>query len=142
MNSTSGLSRDHMRFVDFNGGLGEKQTKWLESQLESCESSGHRVIVCGHIPLHWKTSANRSLAWDADQVLEILRKRPGLVLAYLCGHYHPGGYHLDKSGIHHVTFKAILETPKGNSYATVYAYPNKVVFVGVGENMPSFEVEF
>lgn len=79
-------------------------------------------------------------AWDSQQVIDLLRKHPGTVLAYLAGHYHPGGYHVDKSGIHHVTFHAVLETKPGdNSYATVFVHSDKVVFKGAG-SIPSFEI--
>lgn len=129
------------KYVSYNGALGERQMVWLDTKLNECNLANKKVIVCGHVPVHRKASIDKAIAWDSDEVLETMRKYKNTVVAYLAGHYHPGGYHLDSFGIHHVTFKAILETkPGSNSFATVYIYPKRINFVGVG-NLPTFEIK-
>lgn len=130
------------KFVSSNGALGERQMKWFDEKLKEYNIANKKVIVCGHIPVLQEASIDSAVAWDSDKVLEIMRNYRNTVVAYLAGHHHPGGYRLDKFNIHHVTFKAILETnPGSNSFATVYVYPRRISFVGVGE-IPTFEINF
>jgi manganese-dependent ADP-ribose/CDP-alcohol diphosphatase len=142
LNSSSGLSAEHAKFVSYNGALGERQTQWFDKTLNEYSLANKKVIVCGHVPVHREASIDKAVAWDSDKVLDTMHKYKNTVVAYLAGHYHPGGYHLDRFGIHHVTFKAILETkPGSNSFATIYVYPGRISFVGVGE-IPTFEIKF
>ena len=45
MNSYSGLSEDDMRYVKFNGGIGEEQMKWLEDTLSTSDKDREIVII-------------------------------------------------------------------------------------------------
>ena len=49
------------------------------------------------------------------------------VIAYFAGHFHDGGYFKDEHNIHHLTFRAILETePTCNSFAIVKVFANHI----------------
>lgn len=140
LNSSEGIQEGFTQFSKLNGAIGESQLKWLEFELTNCKEKGQKVIVCGHIPIHSQAPIEKLTAWNANEILNSIWKFEHTVIAYLCGHAHSGGYCRDQNGIHHVTFKAILETEPGfNSYATVYVFNDKVVFKGVGK-IPSFEV--
>jgi manganese-dependent ADP-ribose/CDP-alcohol diphosphatase len=48
----TGLERDEdMRFVPFNGGLGEGQLQWLREELRAAKSRGDRIVVMSHVPM-------------------------------------------------------------------------------------------
>jgi manganese-dependent ADP-ribose/CDP-alcohol diphosphatase len=48
----TGLERDEdMRFVPFNGGLGESQLQWLREELRTAKSRGDRIVVMSHVPM-------------------------------------------------------------------------------------------
>ena len=49
-----------------------------------------------------------------QEVLEVIRKHK-CVVATLTGHDHEGGYLKDDTGMHHVVFQSILESPPGSS---------------------------
>lgn len=141
LNSSNGLPDHLTHLTGFNGAMGEHQIQWLDQELSTCKNKNIKAIVCGHIPVHRKASINRVIAWDADMTLGILHKYEETVLCFFAGHYHPGGYYKDNCNIHHLTFKAVLETSKeSNSYATVYVYSDRVCLRGTGD-IPSFEVK-
>lgn len=53
-------------------------------------------------------------------------------MAYINGHYHPGGYHV-QDNIHYYCPKAILESPlDNNAYSIVEVYNNKLEVKGFG----------
>jgi manganese-dependent ADP-ribose/CDP-alcohol diphosphatase len=131
-NSVEGMRGHALRFSAFNGSLSDKQLKWLQDELNECRDSNKKAIICGHVPLHSQASDPMCLAWNNKQILEILWSYD-LVIAYLAGHDHKGGYFRDKRNIHHLTFGAIIETsPNSNSFATVKVYENKISIEGVG----------
>ena len=116
-----------------NGSLSMKQVSWLKSELNTCKEAGSYAIVCGHLPIHDEAADVRFLAWNAKEMLECLWSFDKTVVAYFAGHDHQGGYFRDKKNIHHVTFRAIIETaPNSNAYATVNVYDDRVSIEGVG----------
>lgn len=103
--------------------------KWFKDQLNYCQKSNKKVILAGHIPLLPEAS-DYCTVWNANEILDLIYSYDNLVLAYLAGHYHAGGYYLDKNNIHHLTLNSILETPLevSNAYVTVFVYENKIIF--------------
>lgn len=117
------------RFRIYNGAVSQTQVNWLEEQLRICKKLDKKVILCGHIPL-MPEAADSCAVWNSNEILDLIWSFDNLVLAYLAGHYHSGGYYLDKNNIHHLTVNAILETPleSSNSYVTAFVYENRVEF--------------
>eukprot|EP00928_Gymnodinium_smaydae_P073244 TRINITY_DN56488_c0_g1_i1.p1 TRINITY_DN56488_c0_g1~~TRINITY_DN56488_c0_g1_i1.p1 ORF type:complete len:378 (+),score=30.97 TRINITY_DN56488_c0_g1_i1:78-1211(+) len=103
----SGLSR---RFLPMGGGVGEAQLLWLARELELASKAGERVVVCTHLPILVDAAAAGAIAWNYDEVLEIVRTTGKDVVALvLAGHLHSGGYALDaETGTHHVTLPSPL----------------------------------
>ncbi|GAB0489293.1 hypothetical protein MMPV_000510 [Pyropia vietnamensis] len=123
---------------EWNGAVGEEQRRWLEQRLSAAAADGVQVLVCGHHPLVREAASSRHLAWDGDAVAEALDRHAGVVRAYFCGHFHPGGYTVRESGVHHLTFTAILDalTPDGepsNAWAVVTLGDNAIDVEGAGE---------
>jgi hypothetical protein len=74
---------------------------------------------------------NKSIAWNSDEILKLIWSYENLVCIYFSGHYHVGDYLVDPKGIHHLTLKAILETPplnenNHNSYALVEIFEDQI----------------
>lgn len=57
-----------VRFVQYNGGVGAKQMRWLESQLAQASRAGQRVVMFGHLPVHPGASESKCLLWNFDEV--------------------------------------------------------------------------
>jgi manganese-dependent ADP-ribose/CDP-alcohol diphosphatase len=121
-------SKDN-KYLKMNGAIKGEQLKWLEDQLNICKSQNKKVILCGHNPLLKEATLQKFLALNAHQILDLVWSYDNLILAYLSGHYHAGGYCRDKKGIHHVTLPGIIEKPAGtNSFMTVKVYENRIEF--------------
>lgn len=135
LNDPTGLRGHAKRFTAFNGGLSDGQLDWLKNQLDLIKQENKKCIICGHVPLHPQAvSTTLCLAWNQKEVLDLFGNYEKTILAYFSGHDHDGGYFRDKNNIHHITFKAILETPPNtNAYALVKVFKNRVSVEGVGQ---------
>ena len=120
---------EHYTAPHINGGIKGHQLKWLEDQLNMSRDCGQKVIVCGHNPIIKEASVEKHLALNAAHILALLWSYDDLVLAYLSGHYHAGGYVKDKCNIHHVTVPGIVEKMPGtNCFMTVQVRRDKITF--------------
>ena len=117
-----GLEGLERRFVPFNGGLGAEQIAWLRSELNSCVRNREKVLIFVHNPLHPAAASEKNLAFDYDEVLQILHHESGKQVVAVCaGHYHRGGYTRDEHGIHHLTVQSPLTHGECFGYVDVYA---------------------
>ena len=127
--SKNELERDYLlRYRYHDGGISETQFKWLKTQLEISKALNKKVLLTGHIPLV-RESSDANVMWNSVEILKLLWSYDNLVIAYVCGHVHVGGYHVDHHNIHHLTLNSILLTRPNthNSYATAYVYENAFV---------------
>ncbi|CAK0797966.1 unnamed protein product [Prorocentrum cordatum] len=132
-----GIPAERHRFVPYNGGLGDDQLAWLRQRLAACAEAGKNVILLSHIPILEASTTPKTVLWNAEQVLKLLRSWEGRsVVAVLAGHDHDGGYAVDPdSGVHHVTFMSpmICEPGSGRSgAATVCCFEDHAELVGHG----------
>ena len=93
-NFFEGLEGEGMRFVPFNGAVGETQRKWLAEVLSKAPGP---CVVFSHLPLFHESCSWRNVAWDSPQVLgQVLlpgRRAIHHVVAVVAGHsHHRGGY--------------------------------------------------
>lgn len=120
LNDEKNVPHKHLRYLAFNGGLFANQLDWLKIELEKCQNQNKKAIVCGHVPININASNEMNLAFNCEEISEILWSHEKTVIAYFSGHFHPGGYYKetrDNHSIHHITFKAIVETlPESNSF--------------------------
>ena len=140
LDSVEGLDS---RWNPNNGAVGDVQLAWLANQLDEAVGAGERVVVLSHVPVLPGSCDNDSLMWNYDAVLEVLYTHgTGIVVAFLAGHDHAGGYKQDSAGIHHVTFCAPVETgPPLACHAQVDVYRSMMVLHGFGAQ-ESLELNF
>ncbi|KAM8945704.1 manganese-dependent ADP-ribose/CDP-alcohol diphosphatase-like [Pelodytes ibericus] len=128
MNSPKGI--EEQQFVQFNGGVSSTQLNWINSILASSDEKEEKVVVVGHLPIHPDSTDAICLAWNYKKILSVLHAHP-CVVGYFAGHDHDGGYCVDACGIHHITFKGVIETPPENqAFGTMYMYRDKMVLKG------------
>lgn len=134
-NSPEGMEGLMRRYVAFNGAVGATQMKWLQDTLEAAKGSNEKVIILSHQPLFPDSSNFVCLAWNYDEILDLLKDYSDTVIASFSGHAHRGGYkRCDESGIHYRVFEAALESPDPiKTYALVDLYDDRVVVRGNGD---------
>ncbi|TKS90214.1 Manganese-dependent ADP-ribose/CDP-alcohol diphosphatase [Collichthys lucidus] len=121
------------RFTMFNGGFSKDQLDWLHTVLRSADEKQERVTIVCHLPIHPYSTDPICLAWNFDKLLAIIRSHSSVV-CFMAGHDHDGGYHCDnETGVHHVTFEGVIETPPDSSaFGTVSVYEDRMVLKGSG----------
>lgn len=107
-NWMTGLSEDLMRYMPYNGMIGDNQIDWLKKQLEQAKLACEKVMIFCHLPCYWRCVHPSGLMWNSEQVLGIIQSA-GNVVAWWSGHDHNGGYAMDETGIHHIIPPAPLE---------------------------------
>ena len=131
LQSPNGLCGLERRFVRFNGAIGKKQLLWLQSTLRKAEEQGQKVLVFSHVPIYPKFDSMTTL-WNYEDVLEVLWQFR-CVFACFHGHTHEYGYEVDKKGIHHYVFDAVIEAPlDSNAFATLHVKDDSIVIEGFG----------
>jgi manganese-dependent ADP-ribose/CDP-alcohol diphosphatase len=106
-----GDSHETRRFVAFNGGMGERQLKWLVNVLEDALVHRQFVVLCSHVSFSARVTANYLQIWNQHELLQLVHRYPHIV-ACLHGHSHGFGHIQDDDGVHHHVFEAILTTPE------------------------------
>ncbi len=110
------------RYVPFNGGLGERQLRWLRAEVVAARTRGDRILVLSHLPLHVPAASKQTVAYDSDEAMKILHEDGcGRVVAVLAGHLHRGGYAVDGEGVHHVTLQSPLTHRDAYGHVDVYS---------------------
>lgn len=117
----------------WNGGIGEEQVQWLKQQLADAAAAHERVAVFGHMPVLAAASADWALVYNHEEIARMLESS-GVVVAYVCGHEHTGGY-AEQNGVHHVTIQGMVEAPQ-NAYAVVTFLEDRIDIRGTG-SVPS-----
>jgi hypothetical protein len=116
----------------------------LKTKLKEAHQHKERVIVFNHYPLLAQAAAATHLLWNGEEIVDILEdeEMKETVVAYFCGHYHPGGHYMrerpstdpeKQRGLHYYTMKGILEAkPGSNCFAVVEVFENYLRINGVG----------
>lgn len=112
----------------YNGGLGKKQLKWLGKVLKRAGKKHKKVIFFCHFPL---LPENGLQLWDNREVLDMIDSSKSVV-AYFSGHHHSGNYVVNE-GIHHLTFKGIVEAEADASFGIIDVYPDRLSLKGFGD---------
>jgi len=131
--------KDEPHAVGWNGGLSDGQFAWLQAQLAEATAAGERVLIFCHMPVLKEASDYRHILYDYERVLALLRATPAVV-AWIAGHFHPGGYARD-GHVHHVTLQAVLEAPSDSTaYGYIDVYPDRARLRGYGA-MRSYDLD-
>lgn len=118
----------------FNGAIGAAQLDWFERQLLDARRQRQRVLVFCHLPTLAAAANARHLLWNHADVLALLARHRGTVVAWISGHLHEGGYALH-DGVHHVTVQAVLECSLHHpiTAAIVSVHHDHLQIVGIGD---------
>jgi predicted phosphodiesterase len=112
----------------WNGGIGDKQLKWLRKQLQKAEQADRKVILFCHWPL---LPENGTQLWNNREVLDLISSH-NCVIAWLSGHHHAG--HYEKVGnIHHLTINGMVEAQEATSCGIMEVYADKLWLKGYGD---------
>ena len=113
---------------NWNGGIGDKQLRWLEKTLKKADGANKNVVVFCHWPL---LPENGTQLWNNKQLLSLINTHPSVV-AWIAGHHHAGGYEVN-GNIHHLIMKGMVEAKSETSFGIMDVYPDKLVFKGFGD---------
>jgi len=126
------------RFVQWTGGVSEKQLNWLEKTLTKLDLEDKHVIIVTHCPIHPETiSINNDrwlevcLTWNYDRVLQILENHK-CVQVCLTGHNHTGGRTVSKSGINFLGIKGLIENSGEGCFGVLKFYEENMYLEGYG----------
>ena len=83
--------KEKQKYGKFNVGLGRVQMNWLEKQLDDAWDKRQFVAIFSHVPIsgfHGNEYFWNSLHWDADEILQLIKRKGSHVVACLAGHRH------------------------------------------------------
>ncbi|MEA1875296.1 MAG: metallophosphoesterase [Bacteroidota bacterium] len=112
---------------DWNGGLGQKQTDWLKTQLDMAREKKKNLLVFCHQPIF---PGNAHNLWDYEYMLQLLSEFPKEVW-WISGHDHRGGYQ-EVNGVHLLTLRGMVEGFE-YSYGILELQEDKVNLIGFGD---------
>ena len=129
LNHTSTIQippKEKQRYDSFNGGLGQVQLKWLEKQLDDAWDKRQFVAIFSHIPISGRHGTEylwNSLHWDADDILELIKRKGSHVVACVGGHRHSFSHHCQDENdtfTHHLVIPSPLLAPvDGEAHAVL-----------------------
>lgn len=114
------------------GVISDSQLEWFRAALDRAQKNREKVICFCHYAL-LKEAAEKYRLANPQPVLDILDNHHHVV-AWFAGHEHTGGYAV-RNGVHHLTFKGMVESPEHNAYAFVELYPTHMNIIGVGDEI-------
>jgi len=114
-------------FYDWNGGIGSKQSEWLEKELQKATSKKQKVAVFCHYPL---LPFEAHTLWNSVEILSVLTKY-SCVKLYLNGHNHAGNYAF-QNGIHFINLKGMVETERENAFSLISFSDKQIEIEGFG----------
>lgn len=128
----------------WNGGVGREQMIWATEALRAARREKRRLIVAGHMPLTSEASAPEECAWNHEELNALLDRFADVVVVYLAGHDHQGGYHLRPSGVHHVTVEGTVgvcpSLRGGHSFLSIH--PDRIEIEGMPGGTTSRTLSF
>lgn len=114
----------------WNGAVSQMQLDWLDRELSQADDHAEYVLVISHFPLFAEGKSINKVSkvpflgnmgiyfdrmgvstWNGQDILNIMDRHPS-VKAYMAGHLHEGAFGTRKN-VHHITFKGMVQTPKG-----------------------------
>lgn len=115
----------------WNGGLSLKQLKWVEAELNDAKIKNEYVGFYCHFPAGRNNETHN--LWNYKQFLKLIQKY-NHVKFYFNGHNHDGDY-LKKDGVHHLTFKGMLDTERSSAFATARFTKDSIFIKGYGREI-------
>ena len=119
---------------DWDGGIGERQLKWIDQTLIDAQRRGLKAALYCHFPIFPENPHN---LWNAAEVTDLV-VRHRCAKAWINGHNHDGNYG-EIAGLHCVNLKGMLDTPD-SAYAVLDFHHNHVALNGFGRQ-PSLSLK-
>ena len=132
------------RFVVLDGNdagygvMSTKQLDWFRNTLEQAKTRSERVICFCHYPLIAEASQRKHAMHQAGPILDVVDKSGGVVVAWINGHDHSGGYAF-RNGVHHLTVQGMCETKDQTAFAIIRLFSDHISVTGFGR-VPSREL--
>jgi manganese-dependent ADP-ribose/CDP-alcohol diphosphatase len=111
----------------WNGGIGKKQLKWLNSILEDASENDENVMIFCHYPIF---PSHRHNLLNDKEVLELIGKYH-CVKAWFNGHNHNGNYGQSEN-IHFINMKGMVETENKYAFSVVTLGKPGIIIDGYG----------
>jgi len=112
----------------WNGGLSLSQLNWVKNELETAKANNENVGFYCHFPAV-KDGEVHNL-WNYKQFIDLIDNYKN-VKFYFNGHNHNGDYVL-KNGVHHLTFKGMVDTENTSAFATATISKDSIIIDGYG----------
>jgi 3',5'-cyclic AMP phosphodiesterase CpdA len=122
------VARNAPNAKPWNGAMSDQQYAWLDATLAKARASGEKAIVMGHYPIFPLALENNFL--DDERLTEALVRHENVV-AYLCGHHHPGNYG-ERGGKHFVNFTGMVDTATTSAFSVVEVFADRLNIRGTG----------
>ena len=125
---TKTICKEKERYRTFNGGVGQAQLEWLENQLDDAWNKRQFVAIFSHIPisgLHGNEYLWNSLHWDADDILQLIKRRGSHVVACIAGHRHSFSHRNNDENdtfTHHLVMPSPLLAPVGGEAHAIFEF--------------------
>jgi predicted phosphodiesterase len=115
----------------WNGGLSASQLQWIKTELDQAQINNENVGFYCHFPAVKKEVVHN--LWNYKQFLNLINDYEN-VKFYFNGHNHNGDY-IEKNGVHHLTYKGMLDTKDSLAFATVKFTKDTIIVVGHGREV-------
>ena len=136
-----GLPTEKHRYVPYNGGIGEIQLRWLKEELNKAWNERQFVVIFSHIPLSGIIGHAKTLHWDMEDVLKLIKERGSHVVACVGGHRHYFDYQFnDEFGTqcHHIDIPAPLVAPIGGEAHAILEFSINTIPIAKVTTMDGF----
>ena len=118
-----GLPVEKYRYVPYNGAIGKEQLEWFQQELKESWDQNQYVVVFSHIPMSGQTNHPKSLHWDMEDVLKLIKENGSHVVACIGGHRHSFDYQFSEefeTNCHHLDLPSPLVVEIGGEAHAVF----------------------
>ena len=112
----------------WNGGLSSDQLQWVKEELNNAKNKNELVGFYCHFPAG-RDGETHNL-WNYKQFLQLIGNYDNVKI-YFNGHNHDGDY-IQVNGVHHLTFKGMLDTEQTTAFATAKFTKDSIFIEGYG----------
>lgn len=110
----------------WNGGIGERQMEWLNSELFDAAKHDEKAVLFAHHPVFPPGTLN---ALNDNEIMQMIDNHDN-VAAFINGHNHGGNYGV-RNSVPYVTIEGML-SGKTNAYGIVDVYGDRLEIHGYG----------
>jgi len=118
-----GLPVEKYRYVPYNGAIGKEQIEWFQKELKESWNQNQYVVVFSHIPMSGQTNHPKTLHWDMEDALKLIKENGSHVVACIGGHRHSFDYQFSdefETKCHHLDLPSpLVEEVGGEAHAVI-----------------------